>query len=130
MNVDEILEHHGIKGMKWGVRNRRVSTSSSTSSKPQSERDTTSKESKARARSWSKQYTNRDKMSNEELKKSVDRLRLENEFGRLSSEASASTKSSGKKIAAKYAGQALSVAIPIVVSAAVKSSLNAANKKK
>lgn len=123
MNVDEIIEHHGIKGMKWGVRNRRTSSSST---KPQSERNTTNRESKARAQSWEKKYKNRDKMSDQQLKKNVERLRLENEFGRLSSDASASTKQKGNEQIRKYANQAISVAIPIVVSAVVKKQLSKA----
>ena len=67
-----IIQHYGVKGMKWGVR-KAVKTRS---------------ESAKRERSWKKQYRDRGKMSDDELRNVVNRLRLENEFAKLSGQAS------------------------------------------
>lgn len=66
------LQHYGVKGMKWGVR-KAVKTRS---------------DSAKRERSWKKQYRDRGKMSDDELRNVVNRLRLENEFAKLSGQAS------------------------------------------
>ena len=67
-----VLEHYGVKGMKWGVRK-------SISSRAKSAK---------RERSWKKQYRERASMSDEDLRNVVKRLRLENEFAKLSGQAS------------------------------------------
>lgn len=126
-SLDDILEHHGIKGMRWGVRNRRSAVSSTgQQSQPHA---TTSKESKQRAQSWGGKYQNRDKMSTTELRSSVERLRLENEFGRLSSQASESTKSAGRQQVKKVSGQILSSAATAVAAAAVSVAISKAKNK-
>lgn len=63
------LYHHGIKGQKWGVKRKQARAAQ--------------KASVAREKSWKKDYINRDKISTADLKKKVERLRLENEMSRL-----------------------------------------------
>ena len=66
---DSTLQHHGVKGMKWGI--RRVIRDGKVYAKE-------TKKSKAREYGWNKQYKNREKLSDEKLKKLTDRLKDEN----------------------------------------------------
>lgn len=63
--LDNILEHRGVKGMKWGVRKKRDSK----------------KESK-RLKKAAKNHNPKD-FTNEELKHIIDRMKLEQEYVRL-----------------------------------------------
>lgn len=67
--VDEFLQHYGIPGMRWGVRKRRVQVSNSSN----------------RSRRQNVDYDNppRRRMSNKELNARVKRLRLEQEYAKL-----------------------------------------------
>lgn len=75
--MENELYHHGIKGMKWGVRKRRTTSSSSHKRNP--------------TKGWSKDakaaYSMKKKgikgMSNAELKRANERQRLENEYRNL-----------------------------------------------
>lgn len=60
--MNECLEHHGVKGMKWGVRKKRVESSNTVRSDRKSA------------------YKNRRTMSDEELIKRIGRLQLEKQF--------------------------------------------------
>ena len=70
-DLDDTLEHYGVKGMKWGVRR--------TKEQLQSAR---------RERSWG--YKDQSKLSDKELKKTVDRLQNEAHMQRLSKQLSSS----------------------------------------
>nr|DAT35288.1 MAG TPA: hypothetical protein [Caudoviricetes sp.] len=61
---DQELKHYGVLGMRWGVRKRRVSTSSSRKSSTSS-------------------GTTQRRMSNKELKARINRLKLEQEYAKL-----------------------------------------------
>lgn len=67
------ITHHGVKGMKWGIRRNRRSKAAS-------------KRSKKVKRSRAKDTKNRRLLSNEELKKRIDRLELEKKYKQLSDE--------------------------------------------
>ena len=64
---EEIIEHFGVKGMKWGFRRVR-------------ERLVDAKISKARTSQWKHKYAQRASISDRDLKRAVDRLRLENDL--------------------------------------------------
>lgn len=64
--MEEIIEHYGVKGMKWGVRRSKEQLQSAS-----------------RERSWSNK--DQSKMSKKQLKRTVQRLQNENDFKRTSS---------------------------------------------
>ena len=69
------LYHHGVKGMKWGVRKEVVSTIGKTSRKTAGKFGNSHK-----LRTSSKALAKAKTMSDEELKKVASRLELENRY--------------------------------------------------
>jgi hypothetical protein len=82
----EVLEHHGVKGMKWGVRNKRTSKAGASADKPKVK-----------------------ELSDEELKKAVSRMQMERQYNQLTKRNSPHHKAL-KAGAAFVAGIALNVA--------------------
>ena len=70
-NLDDIIEHYGVKGMKWGVRRTKEQLQSAK-----------------RERSWG--YKDQSKLSDKELKTTVDRLQNEAHMQRLTKQLSSS----------------------------------------
>jgi hypothetical protein len=75
--VQQVLEHHGIKGMKWGI--RRPGGSSSTSSGHESSSDATKAHEYASKAKTGGLHT----LSNQELQHLVTRQGLESQYKRL-----------------------------------------------
>lgn len=67
----DVIEHFGIKGMKWGFRKQRIS-------KVKARRR--AKNSAKTSAKWKKKYQNRASMSDKDIRKATERLRLENDF--------------------------------------------------
>ena len=82
------LEHYGVKGMKWGIRKDRSSRSSGTKKKS-SRSEARAKKKKVAAAT--KAASNPKNMTNEELRRQNERMRLEQEFKRLKKEGRPST---------------------------------------
>lgn len=101
---NEILMHHGVRGMKWGQRKAKRPTGSNPTSSHFSigARIQTRQANKSRAKQWRSQYDNRDSMTTEELRRAVNRLNLENQFDAATKQAMAS---SSKSIFSKYKDQ-------------------------
>lgn len=72
--VDKILEHHGTKGMRWGVRKRRSEAARAAKFGPQAPEH-------ARARELKKKPLSR--LSNEELKELNTRTNLEQSYRKM-----------------------------------------------
>lgn len=89
--LDNFFEHHGVKGMKWGVRRKRKGSGSSD--KGASLRGTKKKEKE-----------DISKLSNEELQKRVSRMNLERQYSALQKERRDASKSSARKAADEVAG--------------------------
>ena len=103
--MDEI-QHYGVKGMKWGVRK---------AVQKYKVRRSLKKQSAKRERSWKTEYQKRGSMSNADLKKKVERLRLENEFAKLAGEASKGQKAMAKKVIKSVSNQTIKQASPAIV---------------
>lgn len=105
----EYLEHHGIKGMKWGIR-------------------------KDKAGSSSKGYKPAKSMTDKELKDAVARMNLERSYAKLISEKQTqSTIQRGSSIVGSMVGNAAKNAVQNYMqqafSAAIKAGVNTAIKK-
>lgn len=110
------LYHHGVKGMKWGV--RRIKQKMSDAKKLRAKKKIADIKAKAHKEHWSEDAktattlkTKKVKqLSNSELKKLNERIRLENEFANLTKKdvppgvkfTQGILKESGKNIASKY----------------------------
>ena len=92
--LSDHLEHHGVKGMKWGVRKPRPSSGARRSSRASEPR--TRKVQKTRSPSY-KKPAKTDLLSNDELRRSNERLRLEKEYNTLISEVKRQNRSKGQK---------------------------------
>lgn len=91
------IEHHGVKGMKWGQHKAKRVAGGSIGNRIQ-----THYANKARAQQWRTQYNDRGEMSTEELRRAVNRLNLENQFDAATKQAMAS---SSKTVFSKYKDQ-------------------------
>lgn len=95
---EEMLEHHGIKGQKWGVRRYQNKDGSRTALGKKRESSPDTKEKEARKAD----VKNRRTMSDADLKKRVERMKLEKEYKSLVDEDTAPGK--------KYVSEILSAA--------------------
>lgn len=79
--MDKELNHHGIKGMKWGVRRTDAQLARARGSFTSK---VTAAAAKKKSEQAAKKRTVKD-MSDDELRQKLNRLRMEDEYRRLSS---------------------------------------------
>lgn len=128
--MDNELYHHGVKGMKWGVRKTPVRSSSGNPRKRKSntlslfkKKNTTRNASVAKS-SPSQTKSIKD-MSDDELRRKIERVRLEQQYQQLNPP----TVSRGKKIANRVMNHVIVPAAEEAGKQIVKSILtNGANK--
>ena len=97
----EILEHHGILGMKWGKRKGK-NDSSLSSTVPMTKKSNRVDEG-AREKQFINEYASRDKMSTRTIKNRVKRLQTEQQFRDLVNKPAAERAAAAAKIAEKKA---------------------------
>ena len=128
--MDNELYHHGVKGMKWGVRKTPVRSSSGATRKRKSntlslfkKKKTTHKVSSAN--SSPAQTKSIKDMSDDELRKKVERVRLEQQYQQLDPK----TVSRGKRITKRVMDDIIVPAAVDIGKQAVKSIMaNGVNK--
>ena len=89
--LDDFLQHHGVKGMKWGVIRNKVSSgvSSTKSGITKAVKSVKSdikevRDSKKRETSWVKELSKVDSMKTDDIRRLANRIQNENDFKRLS----------------------------------------------
>lgn len=115
-DLEDFLEHYGVKGMRWGVRK-----ASGGGAKP-------ARNSSTRGSSPGTRTYDAKKLNNRELKKVVERMKLEQEYARLNQPkkkkgenfVSKTLKSEGGKIAKQYITPA-SIGVGLGIAGAVLS---------
>ena len=98
--MDNELYHHGVKGMKWGVRKTPVRSSSGNARKRKSNTLSLFKKKKTTrnasvAKSSQAQTKSVKDMSDDELRRKIERVRLEQQYQQLNPK----TVSRGRRIA-------------------------------
>lgn len=128
--MDNELYHHGVKGMKWGVRKTPVRSSSGTTRKRKYNTFSLFKKKKTTRRasatkSSSTQTKSVKDMSDDELRRKIERVRLEQQYQQLNPK----TVSRGQRIAKRVMNNIIVPAAEDVGKQVVKSIMvNGVNK--
>lgn len=102
--VKQFIEHHGVKGQKWGV--RRKDTSTNSSSGPRKLSSITSENTKH--------------LTNDELRKIIERMNLDRQFSELTSAKTHAGRKYTKTLLENSGKTAVGVLVSAVATKAVK----------
>lgn len=133
---DKELQHHGVKGMKWGVRKARNSKAGKSAPSASSDRSASGPtEQKSRKNnSFSSKPDNR-RMSDAELRSRLNRLQMEKQYKDLTATPPRAKSfmnqllaDAGKRAARELATKAVDSGLKIALSSAAKNSKNPTTK--
>ena len=116
---EEMLEHHGIKGQKWGVRRFQNKDGTRTALGKKRESSPDAKENEARKAD----VKNRRTMSDADLKKRIERMRLEKEYKTLVDEDTAPGKRYVSEILSAAGKKTLTIAAAGALAYGVKAAM-------
>lgn len=116
---EEMLEHHGIKGQKWGVRRFQNKDGTRTALGKKRESSPDAKEKEARKAD----VKNRRTMSDADLKKRIERMRLEKEYKTLVDEDTAPGKRYVSEILSAAGKKTLTIAAAGALAYGVKAAM-------
>lgn len=119
---NKTLYHHGIKGMKWGVRRyqNRDGTLTTEGRKKKSTEEIADKKEKSNRKVAVK---NRRTLSDADLKKKIERLKMEKEFKNLTEEDIAPGKKFVSNVMSSAGTKVLTIAAAGAMSYAVKAAM-------
>lgn len=113
VDTSQTIEHHGVKGQKWGIRRFQNKDGSLTaagkkrSSSGQKSAQKKNKQAPKKASVSSSSRQSSSEMDYDDLKRAVDRLKLEKDYKTLYSELHPKQVSTGKKIAEAFVSKIL-----------------------
>ena len=116
---EEMLEHHGIKGQKWGVRRFQNKDGTRTALGKKRESSPDAKEKEARKAD----VKNRRTMSDADLKKRIERMRLEKKYKTLVDEDTAPGKRYVSEILSAAGKKTLTIAAAGALAYGVKAAM-------
>lgn len=116
---EEMLEHHGIKGQKWGVRRFQNKDGTRTALGKKRESSPDAKEKEARKAD----VKNRRTMSDADLKKRIERMKLEKEYKTLVDEDTAPGKRYVSEILSAAGKKTLTIAAAGALAYGVKAAM-------
>lgn len=102
--VEDFIKHHGVKGMRWGVRRKRGSNGRIKSTSP----------AKPKAKD----------LSDDDLRKTINRMQMEKQYSTLTS--SKSKKRAGADFVKSVAGTVAKTAVTAVVTQQVNKAMKKA----
>jgi len=103
-DLDDILAHYGILGMKWGVRRSDKQIARARKTKKSSSQDRSEDSEKAEAARKKAKSGGAKALSNQELKDLTKRMNLEQQYSRLSTEDNSSKMAKGQEKVNKLLG--------------------------
>lgn len=120
---NSVLAHHGIKGMKWGVRRYQNKDGTLTAAGKRRAAKESKLEDREIRKSRKQDIKNRRKLSPDEIRKKIERLKLEKELKSLTEEniapgkkfVSDSMQSAGKKALATAAAGTMAYAVKVAM---------------
>ena len=120
---NDVLFHHGIKGMKWDVRRFQNKDGSRTAAGKKREKTISADEQERSNRK--SEVKNRRIMSSDDLRKKIERLKLEKEYKNLIKDDIAP----GRKFVSEVLASGAKKAIPVMVAGTLAYAVKAAMTK-